>query len=131
MPESRPQEIPGRTMLLLGGGATVAAGLVLGLTVLVGGGPGGSGGSGPGPGTTVTTTQVGRSEGAITVPPVTGLGSRAATDRLAERHIPVGAVIRVPSSRPSGSVVRSYPEGGTPLAGGEQVTLYVSAGMGG
>ncbi|MCP2336408.1 PASTA domain-containing protein [Actinomadura rupiterrae] len=129
MPESRPQEIPGRTMLLLGGGATAAAGLVLGLTVLVGGRPGGSPPGGPD--ATVTTAQVGRAAGAVTVPPVAGLAVRSATDRLAERRLPVGAVIKVPSSRASGLVVRSYPEGGTPVTAGRQVTLYVSAGMGG
>ncbi|WP_026414950.1 PASTA domain-containing protein [Actinomadura oligospora] len=129
MPEGRPQGIPGRTTLLLGGGATAAAGLVLGLTLLVGGGPGGDGPGGPA--TPVTSAQVGRADGRVTVPPVAGLGAEAATARLAERHLPVGAVIRVPSSRPSGRVVRSYPGDGTALAEGEPVTLYVSAGMGG
>lgn len=126
MPEVRPQEVPGRTMLLLGGGATAAAGLVLGLTLLMNGGPGGPGDGGPG--STVTSAQVGRADGRVTVPPVAGLGERAATARLSERHLVVGAVIKVPSSRPSGSVVRCYPEDGSVLLDGEQVTLYVSAG---
>lgn len=113
-------------MLLLGGGATAAAGLVLGLTLLMGGGPGGDG-----PAATVTSTQVGRADGLVTVPPVAGLGARAATERLAGLRIPVGAVIRVPSFRRAGTVVRSYPGDGTVLTEGERVTLYVSAGMGG
>ncbi|RFU38112.1 PASTA domain-containing protein [Actinomadura logoneensis] len=103
--------------------------MVLGLTLLVGGGPGGDGPGGPP--VRGTSTGTGGTDGTVTVPPVAGLGARAAVDRLAERHIPVGAVIRVPSSRPSGSVVRSYPADGGPLADGEPVTLYVSAGMGG
>jgi beta-lactam-binding protein with PASTA domain len=67
----------------------------------------------------------------VAVPAVAGLDMAAAVNRLAVRRIPLGGVIRVPSSRNAGLIVRSYPPGGTVVQGGAPVTLYVSAGVGG
>ncbi|MFB4314464.1 PASTA domain-containing protein [Actinomadura sp. 21ATH] len=126
-------EISVRTMLLLGGVSTVVAVAVLGLTLLVA--PGGSGGTAgsPPPDASVPRAPVsGAAQGPpVAVPNVAGLDVAAAVNRLAVRRIPLGGVIRVPSSRNAGLVVRSYPGGGTVVRGGAPVTLYVSAGMGG
>ncbi|WP_067491285.1 PASTA domain-containing protein [Actinomadura hibisca] len=151
-------EMSRRAMLLLGGGASVAVASVLGLTLLIGGtgaspaprdggfaaseapapasppaeqptataspsasaGPSGT----PSPSTSPTAP-------AATVPQVAGLGSMTAVGRLANRRIPLGALIRVPSSQATGLVLRSHPPAGTPLPPGGAVTLYVSAGQGG
>ncbi|MEW2359930.1 PASTA domain-containing protein [Spirillospora sp. NPDC029432] len=127
-------EISVRTMLLLGGVSTVVAVAILGLTLLVG--PGGNGGGtagSPPPDASVPRAPVsGAAQGPpVAVPAVAGLDVAAAVNRLAVRRIPLGGVIRVPSSRNAGLVVRSYPRGGTVVQGGAPVTLYVSAGMGG
>ncbi|MFI6522879.1 PASTA domain-containing protein [Spirillospora sp. NPDC050679] len=68
---------------------------------------------------------------AAAVPQVAGLGSMTAVGRLAGRRIPLGALIRVPSSQATGLVLRSHPPAGTQLPPGGAVTLYVSAGQGG
>ncbi|MFC9975926.1 PASTA domain-containing protein [Spirillospora sp. NPDC127200] len=149
-----------RAMLLLGGGASVAVASVLGLTLLIGGtkaGPaprdGGFAASqesappaarqptaGPtataSPSTTASPSASAAPSGAPTtpaaaVPQVAGLGSMTAVGRLANRRIPLGALIRVPSSQATGLVLRSHPPAGTPLPPGGAVTLYVSAGQGG
>jgi hypothetical protein len=115
-----------RSMLMLGGASSVAAVAVLGLTLVVGHGAGrhdrapdpaplGAAAQGP----------------SATVPPTAGLQVMTAVNRLAVRRIPLGGVIRVPSSRRAGLVVRSYPPGGAVVREGSPVTLYVSAGTGG
>ncbi|MFI0348988.1 PASTA domain-containing protein [Actinomadura sp. 9N407] len=132
-------EISVRSMLLLGGISTVAAAAVLGLTLLVV--PGGGSVSSPGyspPGTAspdapgpVNGTGPADPAQPVGVPAVAGLDMASAVNRLAVRRIPLGGVIRVPSSQNAGLIVRSYPPGGTVVYGGTPVTLYVSAGMGG
>ncbi|GAA2589593.1 PASTA domain-containing protein [Actinomadura fulvescens] len=147
MPEHGPQnqaepEMSGRAMLLLGGTMSVAVVCVFGLTLLLGGtSPSAEGApaggqapvppaqqepppASPAPSGTVTAPPV-------AIPAVTGLSTTSAVGSLAERRIPVGAVIRVPSSQQAGLVVRSYPASGTSLRSGAPVTLYVSAGQGG
>ncbi|MGI5163471.1 PASTA domain-containing protein [Spirillospora sp. CA-253888] len=145
-------EMSRRAMLLLGGGASVAVASVLGLTLLIGGTKaspaprdGGFAASqesappaarqpttGPAPTASATATPSGApTTPAATVPQVAGLGSMTAVGRLANRRIPLGALIRVPSSQATGLVLRSHPPAGTPLPPGGAVTLYVSAGQGG
>ncbi|MBO2453671.1 PASTA domain-containing protein [Actinomadura barringtoniae] len=124
-------EMSGRTMILIAGIASVAAVGVLGLSLLFGGSSGGSNGTtGDTPQTeavSVTTLPT----APVAVPKVVGLSSNAAINHLAAQRIPLGAVIRVPSYRSAGTVVRSYPTGGSNVAPGNPVTLYVSAGQGG
>ncbi|MBW8485446.1 PASTA domain-containing protein [Actinomadura parmotrematis] len=132
-PGSGGPEMSRRTMLLLGGVCSVAVLGVLGLTLLVGGAHA-RGGHGGGLETLDASAQAapaGTAGGPVTVPPVAGHGSMTAVARLAARRIPLGALIRVPSSRPAGTVVRSYPAGGSRVAPGLPVTLYVSGGQGG
>jgi hypothetical protein len=122
------ERISGRAMLLLGGVSTLAAVVVLALTLVIAPGardadgsrdPGRAAPAGPG------------APGRVEVPDVAGLEVMEAVNRLAVARIPLGGVIRVPSSREAGQIVRSYPPGGRAVRGGVPVTLYVSAGVGG
>jgi len=130
-PPAPQQEMSGRTMIMIAGIASVAAVGVLGLSLLFGGSGSGSGdGTSDTPQTeTVSVTTL--PTGPVAVPRVVGLSSNAAINHLAAQRIPLGAVIRVPSYRSAGTVVRSYPTGGTSVAPAAPVTLYVSAGQGG
>jgi beta-lactam-binding protein with PASTA domain len=130
-PQQAPEpEMSGRAMFLIAGIASVAAVGVLGISLLFGVSGGGSGDSTDTPQTesvSVTTLPT----GPVAVPKVVGLSSNTAINHLAAQRIPLGAVIRVPSFRSAGTVVRSYPVGDTKVAPGAPVTLYVSAGQGG
>jgi hypothetical protein len=125
-------EISVRAMLLLGGVSTIAAMAVLGLTLLVGPG-GGPAEAPPPPGASAPQGPVtsAAQAGPVAVPAVAGADVATAVSRLAVRRIPLGGVIRVPSSQDAGLVVGSYPPGGAAVQGGAPVTLYVSAGTGG
>ncbi|WP_433336986.1 PASTA domain-containing protein [Spirillospora sp. CA-294931] len=119
-------EMTRRSTVLLAGVGSVLAAAVLGLTLLVGGGTGAAGrGSDAEAGTTAFPG------GPASVPRLAGLPSMTAAARLAAARVPLGTIIRVPSSRPAGLVVRTYPAAGTPVRAGDRVTLYVSAGRGG
>ncbi|MGK5558246.1 PASTA domain-containing protein [Actinomadura kijaniata] len=122
-------ELSRRAMLLLGGGASVGAALVLGASLLVGG-PGGAGHGGAGPSERIRPVGGGPvAPGApTTVPQLAGTGSMAAVGLLAARRFPLGGIIQVPSSQRPGLVLRSHPPAGASVPGGAPVTLYVSAG---
>lgn len=126
-----PPEMSGRAMLLLGGGTSLGAVAVLGLTLLVGGAGGAGGDREDASASPVARTRAQPPGAQVVVPRVAGLPSMTAVSRLTERRVPLGSVIRVPSSRPAGLVLRSYPEAGAALGAGGQVSLYVSAGLGG
>ncbi|GAA3228759.1 PASTA domain-containing protein [Actinocorallia longicatena] len=115
-PVPRAPEMSTRAMVLLGSVMTVGVGLVLGLTLLVGGG-----------------SSAGKLEAgaAGTVPQITGFTSNKATSELASRKLAVGGVIQVPSSLPAGQVVRTSPKIGSQVGEGTPILLYVSAGTGG
>ncbi|GAA1557782.1 hypothetical protein GCM10009678_45970 [Actinomadura kijaniata] len=129
--ERAPQgpELSRKAMLLLGGGASVGAALVLGASLLVGG-PGGAGHGGAEPSERIRPVGDGPvSPGAPTaVPQLAGTGSMAAVGLLAARRFPLGGIIQVPSSQRPGLVLRSHPPAGASVSGGTPVTLYVSAG---
>ncbi|MEU5883578.1 PASTA domain-containing protein [Spirillospora sp. NPDC047279] len=136
-------EMSGRAMAVLGGIMSVAVVSVFGLTLLVGGATPDPGTSPAGeaspvqqevpatPAPTGTGATANAAAPPVAIPAVTGLGTSSAVENLATRKIPLGAVIRVPSSQDAGRVVRSYPPAGTTLRAGAPVTLYVSAGQGG
>ncbi|MFC6885088.1 MULTISPECIES: PASTA domain-containing protein [Actinomadura] len=131
-----PPEMSGRAMLLLGGGTSLGVVAVLGLTLLVGGAGGAGGAREDAAASPVSRSRAEPPPNAapaarVVVPQVAGLPSMTAVSRLTERRVPLGSVIRVPSSRPAGLVLRSYPEAGAALGAGGQVSLYVSAGLGG
>ena len=105
-----------RAMAVLGGVMSVGVALVLGLTLLVGGGPGEDGTDG--------------SDAAGTVPSVAGRSLPEATAALASRSLAIGSVVRIPSSLPPGQVVRTTPGSGSPAPQGTAVTVYVSSGTG-
>jgi beta-lactam-binding protein with PASTA domain len=123
------QEMSGRTMLLIAGIASVAAVGVLGVSLLFGGSSNSTDSTDTPKTETVSVTTLPTSP--VAVPKVVGLSSNTAINHLAAQRIPLGAVIRVPSYRSAGTVVRSYPSGGTTVKPGAPVTLYVSAGQGG
>jgi len=105
-----------RAMAVLGGVMSVGVALILGLTLLVGGGPG--------------EGRAGRSDAAGTVPSVAGRSLPEATSALASRRLAIGSVVRIPSSLPPGQVVRTTPGSGSPASEGTAVTVYVSSGTG-
>ncbi|KAB2345080.1 PASTA domain-containing protein [Actinomadura rudentiformis] len=140
-PDHTEPEMSVRAMVLMAGIMSVAVACVFGLTLLLGGTspsasrpPAGGqaqatpGGQEPPPSPAPTGTSTAPP---VTLPAVTGLSTTSAIGQLAARKIPLGAVIRVPSSQSAGLVVRSYPAGGTTVRSDAPVTLYVSAGQGG
>ncbi|MFI0444356.1 PASTA domain-containing protein [Actinomadura sp. 6N118] len=137
-PDHTEPEMSVRAMVLMAGIMSVAVACVFGLTLLLGGAspnasraPAGQAPSGqqeppPSPAPSGTSTAP-----PVTLPAVTGLSTTSAVGQLAARKIPLGAVIRVPSSQEAGLVVRAYPADGTTVRSDAPVTLYVSAGQGG
>ncbi|MFG2005228.1 PASTA domain-containing protein [Spirillospora sp. NPDC048911] len=139
-PDEAEPEMSGRAMLLLGGIMSVAVVCVFGLTLLVGGTSQSAEGAPAGglapaqqeqPASPAPSGTGATAAPPVALPTVTGLSTTSAVGRLAAAKIPLGAVIRVPSSQQAGLVVRSYPAGGTTVRSGAPVTLYVSAGQGG
>jgi hypothetical protein len=104
-------------MPLLGGVGALVVAAVLGASLLVGGH--GTRGSQPLP------ARPAFSAGAV-VPHLAGLGYRQAEGILSGLRLRVAMVVRLPSSRSSGIVLRTYPPAGTAVRHGGVVTLYVS-----
>lgn len=108
-------EMSTKAMVLLGTAMSVGVALILGVTLLIGGGD--------------TTAKQPAGLGAPgTVPVVKGLTLSKATSALAERKLAVGAVIQAPSTLPAGQVDHTSPTIGTPVSEGSPIILYVSGG---